>query len=55
MTDHEKIAERAYFKWLAAGQPQDDGKVYWFAAEQELTRSIVEVEEVTEVEVTNAI
>lgn len=49
--DHTIIAERAYFKWLEAGAPASDGKEFWFAAEQELTKADVTLEEVLEVEV----
>jgi hypothetical protein len=31
------IAEAAYYKWLAAGQPQSRDLEFWAAAEQEVT------------------
>ena len=40
------IAERAYYKWLAAGSPQSNGEEFWLAAEQELTHANVQLEEV---------
>ncbi len=50
--DRAKIAERAYYKWQEAGAPANhDGKEFWFAAEQELTKAEVTLEEVLEVEV----
>ena len=47
-TDRAAIAERAYYKWADAGCPQGDGSEFWFAAEQELTKADVTLEEVTE-------
>ena len=48
--DRVMIAERAYHKWAEAGYPHGDGKEFWFAAEQELTKADVMLEEVLEVE-----
>lgn len=33
----EDVELAAYYKWLDAGMPQDDGVQNWLAAEQELT------------------
>jgi hypothetical protein len=35
---HERISERAYFKWLAAAQPGGRDLEFWFAAEDEESR-----------------
>jgi len=48
-SDRAKIAERAYYKWLEAGSPLGDGKDFWFAAERELTKADVVLEEVVEI------
>ncbi len=44
----EHVAKLAYFKWLEAGSPSSDGKEFWYLAEQELTKAIVTIEEVTD-------
>ncbi len=49
--EHKAIQTRAYYKWLAAGKPNCDGKQFWHEAEQELTRAEVLLEEIIEVEV----
>jgi hypothetical protein len=36
-----QIQQLAYFKWLAAGQPEGDRKAFWLAAEQELRQRAV--------------
>jgi hypothetical protein len=33
------IAEAAYYKWLAAGQPQGRDLEFWVMGEQEVTRN----------------
>jgi hypothetical protein len=48
-SDHTRIAERAYGKWLEAGRPQGDGREFWLAAELELTRAHVTLEEIEEI------
>jgi hypothetical protein len=32
---HERISQRAFFKWLAAGQPEGRALEFWLAAEEE--------------------
>jgi hypothetical protein len=34
-----EIRQRAYQKWLAAGQPEGNGTRFWLEAEQELLRA----------------
>ena len=34
----ERIRQRAYEKWEAAGRPEGDGFDFWLAAELELTK-----------------
>jgi len=37
---HERIALRAFDKWLARGSPDDDGSQDWFAACSEIHREM---------------
>jgi Protein of unknown function (DUF2934) len=51
-SDRAAISERAYYNWLEAGAPYgSDGKEFWYAAEQELTKAEVTLEEVLEIEI----
>lgn len=43
------IAMRAYYKWVNEGRPCGQDLRHWYEAEQELTRSDVDLEELIEV------
>lgn len=45
------LSLQAYYKWVAAGRPGGDGKEFWLEAEREFTRSVVQLEEVIELEI----
>ena len=48
LLSEEKIAERAYQKWISRGCPISDGTEDWFAARAELARESAELENVTQ-------
>jgi hypothetical protein len=41
---HERISERAYFKWLAAAKPMGRDLEFWIAAEEEERSHSLEID-----------
>jgi hypothetical protein len=41
--DHEEIKRIAYYKWIDAGCPPGDGKVFWELAEAQKRDEVLEV------------